>query len=154
MPQKLVGISSMFLKVWGNRKTLCMIGTITFFSQKFSVSQCRKLSWESLQCFEIFRESKNIMHNTCYHVFPSKILCLTLPKIFVGIPSMFQKNSGIRKIMYNKGVTFFRRKLSVSQCRKFLWRSPTVFEKVFDSENCLRMKRGAYHIFLSKNLVS
>ena len=123
---------------------------ITFFSRKLFVSQCRKLSWESLQFFETFRVSKNFMHNMGYHVFLSKILCLTVPKILVGIPSMFQKNSGIEKIMHIRGVTIFRRKLSVSQCRKFLWRSPTVFEKVFGPENCLRMKRGAYHILLSK----
>ena len=97
MPKKHVDISWMFRKIWGNRKNLCMIVSITFFSQKFSVSQCRKLSWESLQCFEKFPVSKNFVHNTGYHVFSSKILCLTMPKSFVGIPSMFQKNSVIEK---------------------------------------------------------
>ena len=33
-----------------------------------------------------------------YHVFPSKIFGLTVPKIVVGIPSMFQKIWGIEKI--------------------------------------------------------
>ena len=31
------------------------------------------------------------------HVFPWKIFSLTMPKTFVGIPSMFQKNWGIEK---------------------------------------------------------
>ena len=33
-----------------------------------------------------------------YHVFPSKSFGLTVPKIFVGIPSRFQKNWGIERI--------------------------------------------------------
>ena len=32
-----------------------------------------------------------------YHVFPSKIFRLTVPKNFVGIPSMLQKIWGIEK---------------------------------------------------------
>ena len=76
----------------GYRKILCIIGSITFFRRKFLVSQCRKISWASLQCFRKFGVSKNFMHNREYHVFPSKIPGLAVPKNFVGIPSMFQKN--------------------------------------------------------------
>ena len=79
----------------GYRKILCIIGGITFFRRKFLVSQCRKFSWASLQCFRKFGVSKNFMHNRGYHVFPSKIFGLTVPKNFVGMPSMFQKIWGI-----------------------------------------------------------
>ena len=72
-------------------------GGITFFRRKFLVSQCRKISWASLQCFRKFGVSKNFMHNRGYDKFPSKIFCLTVPKNFVGIPSMFQKIWGIEK---------------------------------------------------------
>ena len=41
---------------------------------------------------------KNFMHNRGYHIFPSKIFCLTVPKNFVCIPSMSQKIWGIEKI--------------------------------------------------------
>ena len=75
----------------GYRKILCIIGGITIFRRKFFVSQCRKISWTSLQCFRKFGVSKNFMHNRGYHNFPSKIFCLTVPKNFVDIPSMFQK---------------------------------------------------------------
>ena len=81
----------------GYRKILCIIGGITFFRRKFFVSQCRKISWASLQSFRKFGVSKNFMHNRGYHVFPSKIFCLTVPKNFVGIPSIFQKIWGIEK---------------------------------------------------------
>ena len=72
-------------------------GGITFFRRKVLVSQCRKISWASLQCFRKFGVSKNFMHTRGYHVFPSKIFCLTVPKNFVGIRSMFQKIWGIEK---------------------------------------------------------
>ena len=85
---------------------------ITFFSRKLLVSQFQKFSWESLQCLEKFRVSKNFMHNTGYHVLPSKIPCLKVLKIFVGIPSMFQKNSGIEKKLWILGVS----KLSDGNC--------------------------------------
>ena len=72
-------------------------GGITFFRRKFFVSQCRKLLWASLQCLRKLGVSKNFMHNRGYHKFPSKIFCLTVPKNFVGIPSIFQKIWGIEK---------------------------------------------------------
>ena len=56
----------------GYRKILCIIGGITSFRRKFFVSQCRKNSWASLQCFRKFGVPKN-MHNRGYHKFPSKL---------------------------------------------------------------------------------
>ena len=81
----------------GYRKNLCLIGGVTIFRRKFFVSQCRKILWASVQCFRKFGVSKNFMLNRGYHNFPSKIFCLTVPKNFVGIRSMFQKIWGIEK---------------------------------------------------------
>ena len=72
-------------------------GGITFFRRKFLVSQCRKISLASLQCFRKFGSSKNFLHTRGYDVFPEKSFDLTVPKKFVGIPSMFQKVWGIEK---------------------------------------------------------
>ena len=72
-------------------------GGITFFRRKVLVSQCRKTSWASVQCFRKLGVSKNFMHTRGYHVFPSKIFGLTVPKNFVGIRSMFQKIWGIEQ---------------------------------------------------------
>ena len=103
----------------GCRKVLCILGSITFFRRKFLVSQCRNISWASLKCFRKFGVSKNFMHNRGYHNFPSKIFCLTVPKNFVSIPSMSQENLGYREILcILGGITIFRRKFFVSQCRK------------------------------------
>ena len=38
-------------------------GGITFLRRIILVSQCRKISWASLQCFRNFGVSKNFMHN-------------------------------------------------------------------------------------------
>ena len=79
------------------QKTLCLIGGITFFPQKFFVSQCRKNSWASLQCLRKMGVSKLFMHTRRYHVSPSKVFGLTVPKIYVCFPSMCQKIWGIEK---------------------------------------------------------
>ena len=81
----------------GYRKNLCILGGITIFRRKFFVSQCRKISWASLQCFRKFGVSKKIMHNRGWHNFPSKSFGLTVPKNFVGILSMLQKIWGTEK---------------------------------------------------------
>ena len=81
----------------GYRKILCILGGITFFRRNFFVSQCRKISRASLQCFRKFGVSKNFMHNRGYHKFPSKIFCLTVPKNFVKEPFSVSLISGIKK---------------------------------------------------------
>ena len=58
---------------WYRKKFKDETGHITFFGRKFLVSQCRKISWASLQCFRKFGVSKNFMHNRGYHNFLSKI---------------------------------------------------------------------------------
>ena len=74
-------------------------GGITFFRRKFLVSQCRKISWASLQCFRKFGVSKNFRHNRGYHNFPSKIFCLTVPKNIVKEPFSVSLISGIKKML-------------------------------------------------------
>ena len=56
-----------------------------------------------------------------YKDFPSKKCCLTVLKKLVGEPfcAVFQKNSGWEKFMDTGDIKVFRRKVFVSQCRKF-----------------------------------
>ena len=72
-------------------------GGITFFRRKFLVSQCRKISCASLQCFRKLGVSTNFMHNRGYHNFLSKIFCLTVPKNFAKEPFSVSLISGIKK---------------------------------------------------------
>ena len=80
------------------RKFSCIGGGrgITIFS-KFLVSQCRKISWATLQCFRKFGLSKNFMHIRGYHNFSSKIFCLTVPKNIVKEPFSVSLIPGIKK---------------------------------------------------------
>ena len=152
------------------RKSLCILGGTTFFRRKFLVSQCRKNSWASLQCLRKFGVSKKLMHNRGCHNFPSKIFCLTVPKNFVGIPTVFEKtfgfknhsaekfrghpfnaseNLGYRKILcILGGITFFRRKFLVSQCQKISWASLQCFRKIGVSKIFMHIR--VYHNFPSR----
>ena len=69
------------------------------------------------------------MHNRGYHNFPSKIFCLSAEK-FPGHPFNVSENLGYRKILcIIGGITIFRRKFFVSQCRKIFIRGG--FGKMF-----------------------
>ena len=70
---------------------------ITIFNQNFYVSQCRRISWTSLQCFRKFGASKNFMHTREYHNLPSKIFCLTVAKNIVKELLSVSLISGIKK---------------------------------------------------------
>ena len=64
MPKNFERESYCFWENCGFQKFLWMrAGGITFFRQKILVSQCRKFSWASLQCFRNFGVTKNFMHN-------------------------------------------------------------------------------------------
>ena len=78
------GILLFLVKFFGSNFFMDENGGITFFRLKFLVSQCRKFSWASLQCFRKFGVSKNSLLEKGYHNFPSKFFCLTVPKFFIG----------------------------------------------------------------------
>ena len=75
-------------------------GGISRFSIEFFMSlSAEKFCKRILLFLRKFLVSKSFMDERGggYHVFPLKIFCLTVPKNFVGIPSMFQKIWGIEK---------------------------------------------------------
>ena len=55
-----------------------------------------------------------------YQDFPSKIFCLTVPKLSVEEPFSVLLIAGTEKVWIRQGgsIKFFRRKIFVSQCRK------------------------------------
>ena len=66
-----------------------------------------------------------------YHVFPSENLGVTRPKNFVGIPSIVSENLGYRKnSCIVGGITFFPRKILVSQCKRNSWAPLQRFTKI------------------------
>ena len=103
----------------GIEKFYASEGYVMIFCRFFLVSQCRKVSWASLQCFRKFGVSKKFTHNRGYHNFSPKIFCLTVPKNFVGESVSASLISGIEKFYASEGyVTIFCRFFLVSQCRK------------------------------------
>ena len=79
------------------RKIFWIRGGISRFSVEIFMSHsAERFRKGILLFFRKFLVSKSLMDEKGgYHVFPSKIFGLTVPKSFVGIPSMFQKLRGI-----------------------------------------------------------
>ena len=137
---------------------------ITFLLLKILVSQCRKLLWASPQCFRAIGILKNSMLIKGYHVFPSKLFCLTVPKNFVGIPSSFQKIWGIEKFYALMGYHNFPSKdfcltvppkTFVGTCTygvsQFLWASLQCFRTIGILKNSMHTR--GYHVSPSKNFL-
>ena len=84
-----------------------------------------------------------------YHDLQSKILCLTLPKTFVREPHSLWEKIWFQNFLWMKrwGITFFRRKVLVSQCRKLSWAFVPGFRKNGVSKKFM-LNRG-YHNFPS-----
>ena len=75
-------------------------GGIRFFRRKFLVSQCRKISWASLQCFRKFGVSKINSTTDFYFLcttFRSKFFVSENWKISLRNTSVYQKISGSEK---------------------------------------------------------
>ena len=128
-------------------------GGITFFRRKFLVSQCQKISWASLKCFRKFRVSKKFMHTRGYHVFPSKIFCLTVPKNFVGESFSVSLTSGPEKNWIKEGgcIKIFRRKFFCLSAENFC-RGILYCTNNFGYRKSLDKGGGQYHDFPSEFL--
>ena len=82
---------------------------------RFFVSQCRKFPLGNPLLLHYFRVPKKFGEERGggeYQDFPSENFCLTVPKNFMGTPSMFQKIWGYRKnFMHNRGYHVFPSKI-------------------------------------------
>ena len=129
-------------EILGYRKILCIIGGITFFQREFLISQCRKISWASLQCFRKFGVSKNFMHNRGYHDFSFKFFVPQYQKVTLGNTSVHHKNSGIEIFMHKKGISLNSVENSLSHCAdKIRRRTFLRFERILVS-NFFKQRRG------------
>ena len=89
-------------------------GGITFFRREFLSYSTEKVCRGTLLSSRKFGVSRNFMDKRGggYHVVPSKIFCLTLPKNFVGEPFLVSENFWYRNFSYKReggGVAIFRR---------------------------------------------
>ena len=122
----------LFLKKFWFGKVLWMKRGITFSRRTFLVSECRKKSWPSIQCFRKFGVSKKFKHNRGYHVFPSKNFGVTVQKNFVGTPSLIHKNWDMENFMHQRGRGYHvsPSKTFVTQYQKFSLGNSSVFQKI------------------------
>ena len=108
-------------------------------------------------CFRKFLVSKNVKdkRERGHHDFPSKICCLTVPKIFVGetcVSESFCYRKMLR-IREGGGITTFHRNIVVSQYEK-LRRGNLCFRKFLVSKNVKdKRERGASRLSI-ENLLS
>ena len=130
------------------KKLLDEKGYITFSRRNFLVSQCRKKSWASLQCFRSYGVSKNFMHLWGITIFRRRFLSHSAEN-FCGQPFNVSEKLGYRKISCTYGVSQFSvENFFVSQCRKLLRAFLQCFRK-FEVSKKFMHNRG-YHNFPSK----
>ena len=80
-------------------------GGMAIFCQKFLSHSAEKVRRETLPYFRKILVSKNARDKRggVYHVFPSKLFCLTVPNHFVEEPFCVSESFGYRKILCLRG---------------------------------------------------
>ena len=125
----------LFLRKFLFRKVLRMKkGGITFFRRKILVSQCRKISWASLQCFRKIGASKNFMHNRGYTFFRRKFLVSQCRKISWASLQCFRKFGVSKNFMHNRGYHVFPSKNFGLTVPKDFVGIPSRFQKIWGIE--------------------
>ena len=112
------------------RKFSCIGGgrVITVLSNFLCLTVPKTFVRESYCFWESFWFQKVLWMKRGYHVFPSKIFWSHSAEKFRGHPFNVSENLGYRKILcIIGGITIFRLKFFVSQCRKASYRNPWVF---------------------------
>ena len=154
------GVSGNF----GYQKNFCIRegGVITFLRQNLSVTQYQKISlgntsvYQKISDIETFYASERGSGGE-YHVSPSKTFCHTVPKNFVGEHFGVSEKFGYRKnlcIREGGGITFPRRKLFVTQCRKISLGNTPVYRETSGVEKfCASEREGVSH-FSVENFLS
>ena len=122
---------------------------IKFFRLNFLVSQCRKISWASFQCFRNFGVSKNFLHDRGYHIFPSKVFGLTEPNYFIGEHCAVSEILFYRKFScigggHHDSAEFF---LSQRTETTIFVKETFCFQKIFRYRKKILGKRGHITIF-------
>ena len=123
-------------------------GLITIFSRKLYVSQCRKLSLENpTLCEKIFGFKK-------FYGWKGGVSRFSVEKFWSHSAENFRQRILLflrkklvwKSFMDEKGaITFLRRIILVSQCRKLSSQNPTVFEKKIGLKKFYGWK-GGYHV--------
>ena len=122
---------------------------ITFFRRKNLVSQCRKSSWASLQCFRNFSVSKTFMHNRGITFFRRKFLVSQYRKISWTSLQCFRKIGLPKNFLHNRGYHNFPSNVFCLTVPKKFVKEPVCVSEIFGYRKTLCL-RGEYYDFLEK----
>ena len=136
-----------------------MRGGVSRFSvQKFLSHSAEKFHRGTLLCFRKFLVPKNVRDKRegGIHVFPSKLFCLTVPKVSVGECFTVAIISGSRKVYGQEGGVeyegFPSKNLYLTVPKNFVGEPfCAVFQKISGSQNVYIYERGEYQDFPLKN---
>ena len=106
-------------------------GGITFLRRIILVSQCRKNSWASLQCFRKFGVSKNFMHNRDITFFRRIFFVSQSRNLSLENPSVSEKIFGFKKFYgWKRGYHVFPSESFGLTVPKNLVGTPSMFQKI------------------------
>ena len=123
-----------------------------FFAENFPPQSAEKFCRGTCLCCRIFRVSKNSMHKSgISQISIEKMLSHSTEDFREGI-LCFWRNSGFEKFYgWKGGITFFRRKILVPQCRLISWASLHCFKKIGVWKNFMNQRGRGVSRFSVEN---
>ena len=118
-----------------------------FPSEMLCLTLPKLLHWRKIFCFKKIFNSKIFMHTRGGITILSKNFVLQdrNEKFCKGTLLFSRKTLVTKNFNCDRGITFFRRKFLVSQCRKILWASLQCFRNFVVSSNFMHQRRRGYH---------
>ena len=151
VPDKFVGIPSMFQKVWGFRVYFMHRRGYHVFPSKIFSLTVAKWFVRIPSMFQKISVIENFMHDRGVKTFRRKVFVSQCRKNSWASFNVSENFWYRRFLCIIGGITFFCRKVFVSPCRKILQTNPTVFQRISRFEKFFRMIKGGYHNFPSRN---
>ena len=129
--KNFVGIPSMFQKVWGIEKILCIIEGITIFRRKLFFSQCQKIRGRPFNVSENLGYRKILCIRGGITSFRRKLFVSQCWKISWATLQCFRKFGVLEKFMHNRGYHNFLTKKFGLVVPKIFVGIPSMIQKVW-----------------------
>ena len=140
-------------KKLGYPKSLCIKGGTTFFRRKKLVSECKKCSWASLQCFTkigVWKKFYASEREGGITFLPRKLLSHSSEKCRCGTVRCFRKFRVSQKFMHKKWISLNSDEKFLSHIAEKFREGTLQFLKKFWCRKVLVMKRGVSRFSLEK----
>ena len=131
------------------------MGVSRFLVKSFLSHSAEKFRRGTLQCVTNFGYRKILCFREFCHDFLLNFFCLTVPKIFVEDPSVFQRISGSENVYAYEGkISIFYGKFVLSQYRKLRRWTLLCFTKFLVSKKFMYKRGGGVSRFFVKSFLS